>query len=439
DELGWISDYEMVFARDGQVLTRNERTGQEDTLHPGLAASFFNHPFFSHDTRILLYGTLGQMIAVDIETGERIPDLEMAGLPLGTVMNGYFLFRGLPNRREVWARKIDFGSRKYTSTGRALFESGTTAFSENGHLIYKPLSNPDEPLRNEPIFEYRLGKVGAFVSHAGDYTEGFHDHFQISADGRFLAVRTDKGIKRFERSSRTSIALVGSSMSAHPTEWSRDGAWLYYHETTDGSTNVYRIRSSANGEPEPIIVEQTDDRNGSISTDGRILVFERSSAGTGHDIWGKNLVSESEFPIVTVAGDQGRPRISPDSRLIAFQSGDADRPNVLISNLDGSRTVTVADGVSNPRWSSDGKYLYYESRTLGAIYRVQVLRDPLDESARSPAFGEPRLMFSEPRADHTHWAVTPDDSDTILLSWPLQEEKGGSQWKVVLNWAGTLG
>jgi len=106
--------------------------------------------------------------------------------------------------------------------------------------------------------------------------------------------------------------------------------------------------------------------------------------------------------------------------------------------LDGSRTVTVAEGVSRPRWSSDGDYLYYESRTLGTIFRVPVLRDPLDESVQTPAFGEPVVMFSEPRADHMHWAVSPTDDDMILLSWPGEKLAGGSQWKVVLNWAGTL-
>ena len=65
----------------------------------------------------------------------------------------------------------------------------------------------------------------------------------------------------------------------------------------------------------------------------------------------------------------------------------------------------VADGVFRPRWSWDGAYLFYESPTLGVIYRVLILRDPLDESAVGPPFGEPEEMFVEPRAIHTHWDV----------------------------------
>lgn len=109
---------------------------------------------------------------------------------------------------------------------------------------------------------------------------------------------------------------------------------LYYEENTDGSPNVYRIRATGNGKPEPILAEQTNDENPSISSGGQIIVFERTSSTTGHDIWGKNLNSESEFSIVTVAGDQRFPRISPDSRFVAFQSGDADNWSVLAISTD---------------------------------------------------------------------------------------------------------
>ena len=92
-------------------------------------------------------------------------------------------------------------------------------------------------------------------------------------------------------------------------------------------------------------------------------------------------------------------------------------------------------GMTWPRWSRDGSYLFFESPENEAVYRVRLLRDPLDDSEVGPAFSEPEEMFSHPRMGA--WDVGPEN-DTILASWSRTYAKAGSKWKVVLNWASTL-
>lgn len=439
DEIAWISQDEFVFARNREVWVRNETTGLEDTLHPGLPAVWFHHPIVSPDSRVLLFADFGNTIAFDLESKTRIETLETKDSPIGAMSSGHFVYRDLSSYYQVATRKIDFSARIYDGQGTGHFqtEGYRIAVSWNGHLIYQPRADPDAPSWQEPIFEYTLGMSPDFVSAAGTYTEGHHDEFRISPDGRFLALWTSDGLVRFDRSSRTSTVLVDYDGRPYPGEWSRDGVWIYFDQESDGNQSIFRVPSSGQAEPEPVIAGPVNEKNPSVSTDGGVVIFEREHERNGYDIWSLDLNTGRETAIVTASGNQRYPRISPDSRHIAFASEGREGWSVLLTDIEGSNSAIVAENAWKPRWSLDGDYLFYETPSPPGVYRVRLLRNPLDSSADGPAFGEPEVMFSEPRAHHIHWDVSPKD-DTILLSWPGQQLEGGSQWKVVLNWASTL-
>ncbi len=107
------------------------------------------------------------------------------------------------------------------------------------------------------------------------------------------------------------------------------------------------------------------------------------------------------------------PRVSPDAALVAFTVRDTDLAanrggtDVWVSTLDGSsaRRLTQDPGNdSQPRWSSDGKGIYFLSTRTGSqqIFRLPlsggeaeaVTRLPLDVDALEAAPGGETLLFS---------------------------------------------
>jgi hypothetical protein len=419
------------------VYVKNLTTGTEDTLNAEAPAGWFHHPTVSADSSLLFYGSFDNILAIDLGTRALVPTLELnsVGYLLGLTRNGYLLYLGNQSvRPTVWARKFDQEGQRYEGQGFVLLhaEGDRVAVSRQGHLIYEPRVDPDKPWYNEPIYVYRRDQPVEFVAHAGTYTDKDHDEFRISPDGNFLAIKVMKGgIVRFERSSRTTIELVSTEMRAYPGQYSYDGRWLYFYAHPSETWQVYRVPSNGLSQPELIA-----DRAllPSIAEDGETLVFVRIDGETGFDIWKKDLSTGEESPVVVAERRQWYPWVSPDGRFVGFESVDArNMSSILVHDFVSGRTTALADGVVKPRWNWDGTYLYFESEEIGEIYRVPVRYDV----GTGISFGTRETVYSDPRSDHTHWSV-PDAEDTILVSAPEGGIKGGSRWRVILNWEQTL-
>jgi hypothetical protein len=103
----------------------------------------------------------------------------------------------------------------------------------------------------------------------------------------------------------------------------------------------------------------------------------------------------------------------------------------VVQDLLTGEGFPVAERVLNPRWDWEGRFLYFESRLVSEIYRV-----PFMFEGRM-IFGPRETMYSDPRSDHTHWDILPED-DTILVGQHEGMAKGGDTWRVILNWSQTL-
>jgi Tol biopolymer transport system component len=144
------------------------------------------------------------------------------------------------------------------------------------------------------------------------------------------------------------------------------------------------------------------------SRDGRFLVYIQIGTTTADDIWALPLEGDRRpFAVVQTPSIETNPSLSPDSNWLAFESAISGRPEVLVTPFPGPRTSdslaprwqVSTQGGSRPRWSRDGRSLYYvslddlhimraEVRTAGASFESdtpQVFVDiPVMSVARSP-------------------------------------------------------
>ncbi|HTS67109.1 MAG TPA: protein kinase [Candidatus Acidoferrales bacterium] len=158
--------------------------------------------------------------------------------------------------------------------------------------------------------------------------------------------------------------------------WSPDGNWIYFCSNRGGGMGIWRIpmkesTAEVRGAPEAIHTPAEYPSYLSFSRDGRHMAYAQQRT-TGRlevvrfDPAREVLVSEPK-EIVQSAKGASRPSLSPDGKLLAYNSTEQEE-TLLVANADGTalRQLTSGDYRSRgPRWSPDGKQIAFFSTRSG--------------------------------------------------------------------------
>jgi hypothetical protein len=98
----------------------------------------------------------------------------------------------------------------------------------------------------------------------------------------------------------------------------------------------------------------------SVSPDGKNLVYQSAESGTS-PVWRLALLGEKAPE--KLEGVRDDVVVSPDGKWAAYSSAESGRNEIYITSfLDThGRTLVSSQGGLSPRWSSDGKKLFYIS------------------------------------------------------------------------------
>jgi Tol biopolymer transport system component len=112
----------------------------------------------------------------------------------------------------------------------------------------------------------------------------------------------------------------------------------------------------------------------SFTPDGRELIYDAFNMdATARDIWILS-VEGSRQPRVLVGGPfvKNEGILSPDGRWLAYASNESGQASVFVRPFpdgEGRWQISTGQGVE-PRWSRDGRELFYRSDTI--LYRVTI-------------------------------------------------------------------
>ncbi len=182
---------------------------------------------------------------------------------------------------------------------------------------------------------------------------------------------------------------VGSGREAEPMLVGEDG-WnptfsrngdLYYSRYW-GTSHIWRLPLSApgvaGGEPVAVLTSTRNDTTTIESPDGCCLVFENRRAGS-FQVWKAGLNGENAGPFIPFRGHaMGTPRYSPDGRWIVFDGVEEKERDLYLVRPDGTglRRFTAASGDDVlPRWSPNGKHVYFTSKRSG---RFEIWKQALE-------------------------------------------------------------
>ncbi len=202
---------------------------------------------------------------------------------------------------------------------------------------------------------------------------------------------------------------------------SQDQATGLWWQPADGSAPATKLHAHT----EPI-------REGVFTPDGQSIVYRTDSPQTNRDIWMVPMTgARTPVGLLTGVNDDKQPRVSPDSKWLAYVSNESGREEVYVRPLapEGGRVAVSSGGGGEPLWAPDGKRLYYRSAD-------QLMEATISSSPTLSVTGR-RALFSGPYASdiyHPNYDVAPDGKGFVMIR-PVQETR---RLVMVVNWAREL-
>jgi Tol biopolymer transport system component len=298
----------------------------------------------------------------------------------------YLLF---PNDGQLWAQRLDQASGSLLGEKLAVSDDvGQFSLSRTGTLVFRRAASERSTLK----WVDPAGKIQAQLGQPGDYWD-----VSLSPDERHAAVLNHRSadgrfwVETIDLASNVQTALSDPAGRSAGLVWAHDSASVYFGMWGD-SQNRTLVRHLDSAEP-PQVAWLTPDRYDirSSTPDGKILVADRWSGNTRRGLVfsppGPSPWRVFEEPSVIFEKAQ----FSPDGRWVAYEAIEGRVAEIYISDfprLSSRKRISPAGG-AQPRWSRDGKQLFYLSAN-GFLMSAKLV------DSSSPAFSSPEALFRDP-------------------------------------------
>jgi Tol biopolymer transport system component len=132
-------------------------------------------------------------------------------------------------------------------------------------------------------------------------------------------------------------------------------------------------------------------RNTSWSPDGRFLAYT-TQTGSQHDIWVLAAGDKPDpQPLLNAPFAEHSPSFAPDGRWLAYVSDESGRAEVYVRRYPrGDRLAVSAAGGMGPRWSRDGKEIFFQGQHDGEFAMMAV---SVTATADTVRLGTPTPLF----------------------------------------------
>ncbi|MGC4047211.1 MAG: S41 family peptidase [Armatimonas sp.] len=246
---------------------------------------------------------------------------------------------------------------------------------------------------------------------------------EISPDGKTIGfkLRGDLWTIPIEKPKNQRNAEDAKRLTTHPGfdgdfVWAEGGQSMFFISDRDGLSRLYRMNIMTS-EVKPAWTGKEDARAPWTTPDGKSVLFWVAGTSDSPDAGLWQVPADLSAPakqLVKLAGAaQGEFHVSPDLKWLAYTRRGVESPgtNIYLVPMDGSKpavNVTKLNaGHALPRFSPDGKYLFFASDREGAGIYVLPL---LPETARAD---EQEMKWEKPAGPVTLTIDFTDIDDRI--------------------------
>jgi Tol biopolymer transport system component len=217
--------------------------------------------------------------------------------------------------------------------------------------------------------------------------------------------------------------------------WSPDNNYVAWGSSRDQRHTIVRKLASGAGQEEVLLEADVPVLPSAWSPDGKSILYSRRDEKTRSDIWVLPLEGDRKpFAFFQSPAADSSAVFSPDGRLVAYQSGESSTTEIYVQTFptSGDKKLVSTKGGQRPRWSSDGKELFYITPE-GKLMSVEIKAGATFEP------GVPKLLFDVASArtlPNSPYDVATDGRRFLFISG--QVEAGQSSLAVVINWTSDL-
>lgn len=266
----------------------------------------------------------------------------------------------------------------------------------------------------------------------------------LSDDGRYIAFSespsgTSVGandIWLHDTIKNVKTRLTFSPVNDSTTVWSPDGRRVVYTSRPGGEALIFQRNADGTGEEALVF---SDDRSEAHptdwSSDGKWLMYSSRRPGSVTDLFVRpiiNGVAGKEQSYLGGPMRQQQAQFSPDTRYVAFGDDRSGTFEIYVQpfpDASQGKWMVSSGGGTEPRWSPDGKELFYLAGQ--SLMSVPVTLTP------TFSMGTPVRLFEAPvQAGYTNesdiWQVHPDGKRFLML--PPDKGQVGPPLNVIVNW-----
>jgi len=363
-----------------------------------------------------------QIELLDLETGRR--DVLVAGTRPFYSPTGHIVFERRPR---LWA--VPFSVERLTTTGEPFpidkHAAAIPSVARDGTLVYtRGASTNRRQLTWRGRDGGKLGVIG--LPQAGAVMP------VLSPDDGQVAVRAYENdnfdIFVHEVAGGLKRRITFDSVEDDRPGWTHDGERVTYSSTFEGSIDVFTRSADGRGKVTALLAKPENEYLYGWSSDGKYAV-----GTSGNQIWylraneAGNEYEKSFF--IANEFDATSPDLSPDARFLAYESNESGRYEVRVQPFpEGGGIIQIStNGGGQPRWSGDGKEIFYvEGDTMMAV---------AVNSGSSFSAGKPERLFDGGgafRGRGQRYDVAADGQRFVVAE--LVEAAPEPTIHVVLNW-----
>lgn len=288
---------------------------------------------------------------------------------------------------------------------------------------------------SEIVAHDRNGRVSEIPAGTGAYRI-----LDVSPDDRTVAVAVSE---HFEQGDVWLVQLQGGTKSrftftnagALSGAFSPDGTRFAMSSGFYGQQIAINVRSVVSNDAQKIL----DTRIACIVTgwspDGRYLIVDTQDAKTGFDVSKIDVVTGTMTPVVHGPDNEVAPALSPDGKWLAYVSTESGSPEVYLTAFPSAvgKWQATQDGGNAPRWSRDGKQLFYtkNDRLMAVDFHDGAVPQFGPATALPVTVASDRIFVGS----YSSYAVTKDGR--IITTQPVGQTQ--QTIHLVTNWDGIVG